>query len=446
MKWNPAGRALDALAITLVASALLLAALSLPWRDVPPDGPPLLLGAASGKGLLLAGFGVRRLELGPAPVIGGFPRWSYAAGGVRDPVTARALLLAEPGVRVALVSVEILVIPEALEAAVRARVADLKLDALVLTATHTHAGPGGYWDSWPASRFATGPYDQSTFDRLVDDVVVAVRAAQAALGPASLSVQRAELAGLVQNRNGGRVGGRLLVARLARPSGEPVAELVRFTAHPTILGQANRMISGDWPGRLLSLGVRGPRLFWQGSIGDQTVRIPPGAVHAGEPQHAAYARLLDDTINALATGPAEASPRLAAARVTTSLPRLSPGAVPRLLWPATRTLLGGTLPTSATVIAVRLGPLLLVSTPAEPSETVGVHWRLVAGMDSVTLSLANGYVGYVVTEEDFATGVSETRRSYYGPELDERLARAIAAAARAVDGAKGPVPGPGLPH
>jgi hypothetical protein len=100
------------------------------------------------------------------------------------------------------------------------------------------------------------------------------------------------------------------------------------------------------------------------------------------------------------------------------------------------------MPTSATVTAVRLGPLLLVATPAEPSETVGVHWRLVAGMDSVTLALANGYVGYVVTEEDFAAGISETRRSYYGPDLDERLARAIATAARSVDGAKGPV----LPH
>jgi hypothetical protein len=435
LKWNPAGRALDALTIALVAGALLLATLSLTWREVVPDGPPELLGAASGKGLLLAGFGVRRLELGPAPVIGGFPRWSYTSEGVRDPVTARALLVSEPGARVALVSVEILVIPELLEAAVRGRLADLKLDALVLTATHTHSGPGGYWDSYAAGRFATGPYDQATFDRLVEDVVAAVRAAQAALGPATLSVQRAELAGLVQNRNGGRVGGQLLVARLARPSGEPVAELVRFTAHPTFHGQANRMISGDWPGRLLALGVRGPRLFWQGTIGDQSVRVPPSAAQPGEAEDATYARLLDDTINALQTGPADASPRLAVARVVIGLPRLSPGAVPHLLWPATRTVLGGALPTRATVTTVRLGPLLLVATPAEPTETVGVHWRLVAGPDAVVLSLANGYVGYVVTEEDFAAGLSETQRSYYGPDLDERLARAIAVAARTVDGA-----------
>jgi hypothetical protein len=108
--------------------------------------------------------------------------------------------------------------------------------------------------------------------------------------------------------------------------------------------------------------------------------------------------------------------------------------VPHLLWPATRTVLGGALPTRATITTVRLGPLLLVATPAEPTETVGVHWRLVAGPDAVVLSLANGYVGYVVTEEDFAAGLSETQRSYYGPDLDERLARAIAVASRSVDG------------
>ena len=125
MKGNPTRQALDALPAALMAAALLaalvLATLSLPWRSVPPGEPARVTSTAAGKGPLLAGFAVRRLELGPAPVIGGFPRWNFAAEGIRDPVTARALLLAEPGVRVALVSVEILLIPEALEAAVQTR-------------------------------------------------------------------------------------------------------------------------------------------------------------------------------------------------------------------------------------------------------------------------------------------------------------------------------------
>lgn len=438
MKGNPTRRALDALPAALMAAALLaalvLATLSLPWRSVPPGEPARVTSTAAGKGPLLAGFAVRRLELGPAPVIGGFPRWNFAAEGIRDPVTARALLLAEPGVRVALVSVEILLIPEALEAAVQTRLADLGLDALVLTATHTHAGPGGYWDSFIGSRAATGPYDSAAFKRLVDDVVAAVREANAALAPANLWVGTGRLDGLVLNRNGGPVGGRLLVARLARPSGEPVVELLSFTAHPTFLGKANRMISGDWPGRLLASGVRGPRLFFLGSIGDQSVKFPPGAARPGEPEYVAYARLLDDTVNAFGSGPADASPRLAMARARVNLPRLAPGAVPLLLRPATRTLLGGTVPRSAAITAIRLGPILFIATPAEPSEAVGVHWRLAAGEGAAMLSLANGYIGYVETPELFEAGGGEARRSYYGGELGGRMAQAIAAVARAADG------------
>ncbi len=434
MKRNPAGHALDALGLALAAAVLLLAALSLPWRAVPPDEPARVTSTARGKGLLVAGFAARTLRLGPAPLIAGFPRWSYDADGVLDPVTARALVLGEPGVRVALVSVELLVIPEALERAVQAALADLKLDALLLTATHTHAGPGGYWDSLPGEWFATGRYDQATFDRLVVDIGAVVRAATAALGPATLSTQVSHVDGLVQNRNGGRVGGRLLVARLTRPGGAPVAELLRFTAHPTFLGKANARISGDWPGKLLAAGVRGPRIFFQGAIGDQSVMVPPGAVKLGESELAAYARLLDDTINVLSTGPADASPRLSVAVARVNLPRLSPGALPHLLWPAARTLLGGSMPTTAQVTAVRLGSLLLVGTPSEPTEAEAIQWRLMAGPGAITLSLASGYIGYVETREAFETGAGEARRSYYGAELGGKLAQAIAAAAQAADG------------
>ena len=441
MKRNPAARALDALAILLVLGALVIGGLSLPWRTFPPQGPALVTSRATGAGLLLAGAAVLELALGPAPVVGGFPRWRWSAEGVLEPVTARALVLSEPGVRVALVSVEILLIPEALERTVRARLLDLELDALVLAATHTHSGPGGYWDSFLGGRGATGPYDEATFTRLVDDLVAVVRTAAAAQAPASLSVMRGRLEGLVRNRNGGAEGGQLLVARLARPTGEPVAELLRFTAHPTFLGSSNRRISGDWPGRLIAAGVRGPRLLFQGAIGDQSVKLPPGSQKEGELPHVTYARLLDDTINALATGPADASPRLSVARATVTLPRLAPGAVNHLLWPATRTLLGGVLPQVATVTAIRLGGMLLVATPAEPSERVGVHWRLVAGSDSAPLSLANGYIGYVESSEEFEARTGEARRSYYGPELDGRLAQAIDAAARAADG-RAPPTGP----
>ena len=436
MKRNPATQALTALAAAALAGAVVVAVLSLPWRSDRPFTPPAVASVAAGRGPLLAGMAVRPLDLGPAPTIGGFPRWRWRADGVRDQVSARALVLEEPGVRVALASVEILLIPEALDAAVRARVADLGLDELLLAATHTHAGPGGYWDSLAGSVGATGPYDPATFERLVVDVAAAIRAAHAARGPATLAVVRAHLEGLARSRTGAHVDSRLVVVRLVRPSGEPAAELVGFAAHPTFLGKDNHLISGDWPGRLLAAGARGPRLFFQGAIGDQSVRLPPTAVSPGEAQHAAYARLLGDSIDVLDSGPSEWTPRLAVASATVALPPAAPGAVPTWLRRATHSLLGGVLPGTARVTVVRMGPLLLVATPAEPAEAVGRSWRAAAGPDAELLSLVGGYLGYVETAPRFAAGEGEAHRSYYGPDLASRLEAAVVAAARAVDAAQ----------
>jgi hypothetical protein len=442
LKRNPARRALAALALVLIAAAAAVAMLSLPWRAERLPAAPAVAPVARGSGALRAGVAVRPLELGPSPSIGGFPRWTWRADGIRDPVSARALVLEEAGVRVALVSVELLLIPEALDAAVRAGVADLGLDALLLAATHTHAGPGGYWDSTAGSLGATGPYDPTTLARLVADLVATIRAADAARQPATLAVTRARLEGLARSRTGADADGRLLVIRLARPGGEPLAELVAFSAHPTFLGRVNRSISGDWPGRLLAAGAHGPRLFFQGAIGDQSVRLPPTAVAPGEAPHGAFARLLGDSIDALASGPVEEAPRLAVTTAAVTLPPIAPGAVPSWLRPSARTLFGGALPGSARVTALRLGRVLLLATPAEPVEGVGRGWREAAGPDAELLSLVGGYVGYVETTARFTVGGGEAHRSYYGPELAPRLQAGVVAVARAVDDP----PAPGSPQ
>jgi hypothetical protein len=95
--------------------------------------------------------------------------------------------------------------------------------------------------------------------------------------------------------------------------------------------------------------------------------------------------------------------------------------------------MGGALPGQARVTAVRLGPLLLLATPAEPVEAVGRAWREAASPNAELLSLAGGYVGYVDTAARFTAGEGEARRSYYGPGLAERLGTAVVAAARATD-------------
>jgi hypothetical protein len=445
LKKNDTRHPLGTLARVVAILAALLGILSLPWRGDRPAATPSVAGVKAGRGALAAGAAVRIIEPGPSPVIGGFPRFQWGADGQRDPISARAVVLSEPGCAVAIASVEILLVPEALTAAVRARVADLGLDAVVVGATHTHAGPGGYWDSLAGELGATGWYDQATFDRIADAVAGAIRDAHGGLGPAAVAVARGREPSLVRSRTGASEDGRLLSVRVARPDGAPVAELVTFAAHPTMLGKQNRRLSGDWVSALLAESPRGPRLFFQAAIGDQSVRPRPVAGVAGaEPAVdvadpvTAYGRDVGEALRALPPpGPGAPEPSLAVASASVPLPPLTVLAVPAWLRPAARTVAGGLLPATATVTAVRVGGALLVFTPAEPVEVVGRGWRDAAGADAEVISLAGGYVGYVENPARAAAGEGEARRSYYGPALAERLEQAVAAAARAADGAVG---------
>ncbi len=359
----------------------------------------------------------------PAGVpIAGYARLSYRSEGVRDPLSARALVLAAPGLKVALVSAEIMLVPEPLEAEVASAVADLGLGGLVIAATHTHAGPGGFWRHPLGERLATGPFDPRAAAAIAAGIAEAIRRADAALAPARVAVARGAAPDLARSRSGGAAGGGLTAVRLERPDGAPVAELVVFPAHATILGKANRQLSGDWPGRLMAEGGHGVRLFVEGALGDQSVRGPTSTPEA-------FARALSERIAALPAGAPAGATVLAYAAVEATLPDPDPGAAPAFLRPAAGNLAHGVFPATARVEAVRIGDALLVAVPAEPVASVAAAWRegLPAGAEIV--SLAGGYLGYVEAPERIAAGEGETVRTYFGPGLAARLGDAVRLAA-----------------
>jgi neutral ceramidase len=424
LKYLPGRGAVGALLLALAIPAALLAVASLPWHAERPSAPPHVTRAGEGAGSLRAGAAMVPFDLPPDVPIAGFARLSYRSEGA-DAVGARALVVEVPGLKLALVSAELLLVPEPLEAAVAARVADLGLGGLVVAATHTHAGPGGFWRHAVGERIATGPYDPRVEEALASGIAEAIRRADAALAPSRVSVARGEAADLARSRSGGAEDGRLTAMRVERPDGAPVAEVVVFAAHPTILGKENRRISGDWPGRLMASGARGVRLFFQGPIGDQKVEGPTERPET-------FARALAERLDALPARDPEGAPALAYAAVALSLPPPSPGAAPALLRRAARNLAHGAFPETAEVEAVRIGDALLVSTPAEPVAAVAAAWRAVLPPEVALVSLSGGYVGYVEAPERMETGDGETVRTQFGPDLAVRLGEAAALAAERV--------------
>jgi neutral ceramidase len=423
-------RGTRAILAALAACAVLTAILSLPWRPARPAERPRITALARGGGPLAAGAAEVPFDPPRWAPIAGYARLVFDSTGVRDPVGVRAVVLSTEGCTVALVSAELLLVPGALADAVRERVADLRLDGLVLAATHTHASVGGYWDHLVGERIATGPFDRSLFDAIAERIAFAIRAAAEAQAPARIGFGFAEHDELARNRAGsGEVDGRLNVVRVTSAEGDPIAELVLFAAHPTLLGKDNHELSGDWPGRLMTARDRnGVRLLFQGAVGDQSTRLPSRGRYGVEE----YGGTVSHTVSTVPVGaPAGAVP-LAWAEARIVLPEVSVGAIPAFLRPAARNVLGGALPAHARVGALAVGPLTLLVVPAEPVAAVGDVWREKAGEGAEILSVAGDYLGYVELAERMASGRGETKRSYYGPELAGRLGAGLAAVTDAV--------------
>lgn len=412
------------------ATAALLAlavAATVPLHRSRGREPPRLLGASRAEGPLSVGSAAVALEVPPGTPLAGYPRLRWASLGVRDAPEARAVVFSEPGIALALVSVDILLVPAELRRAVEARLSDLRLDALVVAATHTHSGPGGYWKALLGQCFGTGPYDERALSSLAERIAAAVRGAAASRRPARLSVARKRLEGLSWNRDAGEVDGRLLVLRAVGLDDRPVAEVVVFPAHATVSDSGSRLVSGDWPAAL-ARSLPGVTVVLQGAVGDQTWRLDPGSPPGPE----SYAGRLGDAIARLAFSDGDGRPPLGQATEEVALPDPSFAAVPRLLDRLVSNLLWNFLPARTTVTALRLGPALLLAVPGEPTAEVGRRWREALGPDAEVVSLAGDYLGYVETPEQVRARRGEAPRTYLGPGLSDVLGEGLAGAARAM--------------
>ncbi len=180
--------------------------------------------------------------------------------GLGDDLLATALVLKAGRQRVALVALDLLY----LDAEFVRRVCDLiarrtriPADHVLLCCTHTHYGPetGGH-DGGPARSMVAAYMADLRFK-----LVGVVREANANLKRATASVgcstcdiginrrerQRDGSIRLGQNPEG-PVDRQVIVLRVDRPSGEPVACMVNFACHAVSQTHRGRLISADFPG------------------------------------------------------------------------------------------------------------------------------------------------------------------------------------------------------
>lgn len=388
--------------------------------------PPRLQLKAQVEGPLLAGAAIRALAVPlPATVAGyGIPRANARA--VAFPVQARALVLEAGAVRVGLVSLDLLLGDAELDTAIHEATAGLALTDTWVTVTHTHSGPGGYASNPIAQLAGTGLLRGATREAVVSAAAGALRDAYAARRPVSLRFAEGSVPELV----GAREPPQDVDARLSRlvfeGEGGPVAQLLIFACHPTLVPRPPSGLDPDWPGRLAEAEGDGVTLVLQGAVGN----VSPALREEAGGRLAHFVAQLASAADALSPVPVPSL--LGVARVSVELP--GPDArrlVPRLLRPLTDNVLCAAAPAEASVELLRVGPLVLLGVPGEPSAAAARVLEAAAGA-SRTVSLVNGYLGYVETPGHLARGEGEAGRQLLGPGFLEALAQGAHAARAAL--------------
>lgn len=234
--------------------------------------------------------GVGRVDITP-PV--GMPMggWSNAlherSEGNDAPLTASALMVTDGSAGTVICELDLCLLSHGQADAVRAAVADatgLDPGAVRVTATHNHSAPvtgeltGAGWMREGLASVA--PYMAMVTEQLAGAAREACRSLRPVtvghgLGSSPLAVNRR----MTLPEGGVRVGHAwdrpvdhgVRVARLDDASGNPVATIVHYSAHPTITAGGNRQIHPEYPGpvrQVVERAVGGRCLFLQGTPGD----------------------------------------------------------------------------------------------------------------------------------------------------------------------------------
>ncbi len=136
----------------------------------------------------------------------------------------------------------------------------------IVSATHTHAGPG-------VLRDRLGRFSNVAHDAVVEAAALAVHDALAAQQPCHLEVMTPIVAGVAHNRRRGQTSpdAPLSGFRWLDTDGVVRGCLISYPCHPTSLGPTNQLLSGDYPGflrRAVEQAWDAPCVFATGCAGD----------------------------------------------------------------------------------------------------------------------------------------------------------------------------------
>ena len=402
----------------------------------------------------LAGAASAEIAIKPGTPMAGCMARTGPSEGTLDPLTASAVVILSDGHLFALIAVDLLGVDRDLVDEI-AREAGIHAESIALAASHTHSGPAGVIARiHPAEGGAVDPLLRG---KIVSICGQLVRSAMARLEPVDVSFGMAEVADIAANRNDpdGPFDPAVRVIQATGLTGTPVATVVSFACHPTILPAESRMISAEFPGAMrAALQVPGQLLFVNGAAGDISTRFTRQSQDAAEVER--VGRTLAEAARAAIATARPIEGELGRGVLKVNLPvrsasdvetagdlvlvaesRLATGNLSSAQRRIEQTRLQGALmlerlaETDMAYVARsveipwwRLGDVRLIGIPGELFASPGAD-LMESLPDSFLLGYTNGYVGYLPDRAAYANGLYEALASPYADGVGEDLVAAL---------------------
>ena len=359
--------------------------------------------------------------------------------GVHDPVRAKALILQSGSSQVAVVTLDLIGVSRELRALVLKKLEGTGISDqnLLITASHTHSGPGAMEKNFIAG-LVFGGYQKWLTDWTADQIAGAVKEAQAKLEPAVLKAASGQAPGLTRNRRdpaqsynydtrrfsdaydsripANVTDDEIIVLRLDTAKGQPLALLVSFATHGTVLGGDNMLISADWPGALqreLEAAFPGTVvLYMNGAQGDQAPAMPDN------PDDFACVDMIGKNVAQAALPLAQNALPINAEPISSVLVRREIDVPVRVFgFRIPKPLFHHWYP-AMPLAAVRVGDVIFLAVPLEMIADIGLTMKQTArGLGysvPIIAGLANGLFLYLTTPEVYDQGGYEADNTVYG--------------------------------
>ena len=368
--------------------------------------------------------------------------------GVLDPIHHRVVAIEADGTPFYLISSDLCLFSPALYDSVTSQLRrEIGIDPrhVLWSVTHTHAAP----EVGPPGLYKTllgrsdHDWDRDYTNRATRALIEAVRAARERLEPAQIAFGSGTALANI-NRRAKDVDGQVSIGlnpegpvdrqfhlmRLTRPDGSPIALVVNYAMHGTVMSGQNLSVSGDAPGTVtayLEEKIGGIVLYVNGAAGNiaPIYSVYPNA-KAG---HLSQFRVLlgDRILAAVRTlGPGLGRAQIRHAERIVDTP-LKDG----LAWPDE---LAAYSTTDARPLVrlpirfVRINDAVIWSAPVEMFCEIALDVREASPFShTLYFGYTNGWMGYLPTVAAFEEGGYEPRTSPFSPRVEADVRQAVTA-------------------